>query len=179
MLYLGIDLHRKQMTVSLRNPNGDVLLRRQVSTRWPKVEEFRDQLHQALAAAEKYVAVVEVCGFHDWLVHWLRQDERCEQVLVVQPLGRAWRRVYLGLGLIKWGTVAALAALAFNVLVVLAGPSHRPAAVRTSLPTDDHVGLLAIAIPSALSVVFSLLGRLCCCSVPAGSGARLAATVSL
>ena len=28
MLYLGIDLHRKQMTVSLRNPNGDVLLRR-------------------------------------------------------------------------------------------------------------------------------------------------------
>jgi transposase len=89
MLYLGIDLHRKQMTVSLRNPNGDVLLRRQVSTRWPKVEEFREQLHQALAAGEKYVAVVEVCGFHDWLVHWLRQDERCEQVLVVQPLGHS------------------------------------------------------------------------------------------
>jgi len=88
MLYLGIDLHRKQMTVSLRNPNGDVLLRHQVSTRWAKVEEFRQQLHQALAAGEKYVAVVEVCGFHDWLVHWLRQDERFEQVLVVQPLGR-------------------------------------------------------------------------------------------
>ena len=30
MLYLGIDLHRKQMTVSLRNEGGDVLLRRQV-----------------------------------------------------------------------------------------------------------------------------------------------------
>ncbi len=89
MLYLGIDLHRKQMTVSLRNPNGDVLLRRQVSTRWAKVKEFREQLHRALAAAEKYVAVVEVCGFHDWLVYWLRQDERCEQVLVVQPLGRS------------------------------------------------------------------------------------------
>src|ERR1700758_2646397 len=89
MLYLGIDLHRKQMTVSLRNPNGDVLLRRQVSTRWPKVEEFREQLHQALAAGEKYVAVVEVCGFHDWLVRWLRQDERCEEVLVAQPLGRS------------------------------------------------------------------------------------------
>jgi transposase len=89
MLYLGIDLHRKQMTVSLRNPNGDVLLRRQVSTRWPKLEEFRNQLHQAVAAQEKYVAVVEVCGFHDWLVKWLRQDERCHQVLVVQPLGRS------------------------------------------------------------------------------------------
>jgi hypothetical protein len=48
MQYLGIDLHRKQMTVSLRNQNGDVFLRRQVSTRWPKLEEFRNQLHQAL-----------------------------------------------------------------------------------------------------------------------------------
>jgi len=88
MLYLGIDLHLKQMTVSLRNESGDVLLRRQVSTRWTKLEEFRKQLHQA-AATEKYVAVVEVCGFHDWLVQWLRQDERCGQVLVVQPLGRS------------------------------------------------------------------------------------------
>jgi transposase len=88
-LYLGIDLHRKQMTVSLRNPNGDVLLRRQVSTRWPKLEEFRSQLHQSVAAEQNYVAVVEVCGFHDWLVQWLRQDPRCHQVLVVQPLGRS------------------------------------------------------------------------------------------
>ena len=41
MLYLGIDLHLKQLTVSLRNEDGDVLLRRQVSTRWPKLAEFR------------------------------------------------------------------------------------------------------------------------------------------
>ncbi len=40
MLYLGIDLHRKQMTISLRNDDGDVTLRRQVSTRWPKLAEF-------------------------------------------------------------------------------------------------------------------------------------------
>lgn len=89
MWYLGIDLHRKQMTVSLRNESGDVLLRRQVSTRRPKLEEFRQQLHQAIATNEKYVAVVEVCGFHDWLVQWLRQDERCHDVLIVQPLGRS------------------------------------------------------------------------------------------
>src|SRR5262249_51567176 len=36
-----------------------------------------------------YVAVVEVCGLHDWLVHYLRQDERCHRVLVIQPLGRS------------------------------------------------------------------------------------------
>jgi transposase len=89
MLYLGIDLHLKQMTISLRNPDGDVLQRRQVSTRWPKLQEFREQLHRAAAADEKYVAVVEVCGFHDWLVKWLQQDERCHLVLVIQPLGRS------------------------------------------------------------------------------------------
>jgi hypothetical protein len=32
MLYLGIDQHRKQLTVSVRNEAGDVTLRRQVST---------------------------------------------------------------------------------------------------------------------------------------------------
>ncbi len=89
MLYLGIDLHRKQMTISLRNDDGDVTLRRQVSTRWPKLAEFREQLHGALAADERYVAVVEVCGFHDWLVKWLQQDERCHQSRVARPLGRS------------------------------------------------------------------------------------------
>ena len=58
MLYLGIDLHRKQMTVSLRNEGGDVLLRRQVSTQWPKLEEFREQLRGFAAGDEKYVAIV-------------------------------------------------------------------------------------------------------------------------
>ena len=33
MLYLGIDQHARQITISLRNENGDVLLARQVSTR--------------------------------------------------------------------------------------------------------------------------------------------------
>ena len=89
MLYLGIDLHLRQMTISLRNAGGDVLLRRQVSTRWPKLEEFREQLRQVAPGDEKYVAILEVCGFHDWLVKWLHQDARCQLVLVVQPLGRS------------------------------------------------------------------------------------------
>ncbi len=89
MLYLGIDLHRAQMTVSLGNENGDVILRRQVSTRWAKRDEFRGQLQQAGAAGEKFIAIVEVCGFHDWFVKWLQQDNGCRLVLVVQPLGRS------------------------------------------------------------------------------------------
>ena len=42
MLYLAIDLHRKQMTINLRGEDGEPILRRQVSTwekpgsrRWP------------------------------------------------------------------------------------------------------------------------------------------------
>jgi hypothetical protein len=89
MLFLGIDLHLRQMTISLRNQGGNVLLRRQVSTRWPKLEEFREPLRQVAAGGEKYVAILEVCGFHDWPVKWLQQDGRCQLVLVVQPVGRS------------------------------------------------------------------------------------------
>ena len=46
-------------------------------------------MHKALAPDEKYVAVFEVCGFYDWLVKWLQQDQRCHQVLLIQPLGRS------------------------------------------------------------------------------------------
>ena len=54
MLYLGIDLHRKQITVSLRKEDGDLGLWHQVSTQWPKLEEFREQLREFAAGDEKY-----------------------------------------------------------------------------------------------------------------------------
>ena len=93
MLYLGIDLHRKQMTVSLRNERGDVVVRRQVSTRWKKVDEFLEQVHQEGAPDEEsYVAILEVCGFHDWLVKRLQADDRCHDVIVVQPMKRSSRK---------------------------------------------------------------------------------------
>ena len=44
MLYLGIDQHRKQLTVNLRNEDGDVVLKRQVSTQWERVMQFFEQL---------------------------------------------------------------------------------------------------------------------------------------
>ena len=46
MLYLGIDQHRKQLTVSVRNEAGDAVLRRQVSTEWERVRAFFDELRQ-------------------------------------------------------------------------------------------------------------------------------------
>ena len=37
MLYLGIDQHKRQLTVNLRSEDGSVILKRQVSTEWEKV----------------------------------------------------------------------------------------------------------------------------------------------
>ncbi len=71
MLYIGIDLHLKQLTVCVRNEQGDVTLRRQVSTRPHKVREFLDELRMLDGG---YVAILEVCGFHDWW-HMLRKNE--------------------------------------------------------------------------------------------------------
>ena len=59
MLYLGIDQHARQLTVSLCDQHGDVLLARQVSTRPPKVLEFFDQLTQRCAATgEEFIDAV-------------------------------------------------------------------------------------------------------------------------
>ncbi len=44
MLYLGIDQHARQITVSLRDEEGDVVLARQVSTRPTKINEFFQKL---------------------------------------------------------------------------------------------------------------------------------------
>jgi hypothetical protein len=42
--YLAIDQHRKQVTVDLRDEQGDVLLKRQVSTAWNRVHEFLEEI---------------------------------------------------------------------------------------------------------------------------------------
>ena len=69
MLFLGIDQQARQLTVSLRDQQGDVLLARQVSTRSGKILQFFDQITQCCAEHnESFIAVVEVCGFNDWLI---------------------------------------------------------------------------------------------------------------
>ena len=85
MFYLGIDQHAKQLTVNLRDQNGDVVLRRRVSTRPEKVTEFFEQLTARCANdGSGFWAVVEVCGFNDWLLEMLK-NFRCDRVLLVQP----------------------------------------------------------------------------------------------
>src|SRR5271167_3706130 len=85
MLYLGIDQHARQITISLRDENGDVLQARQVSTQPEKINAFFQQLtNERLQEGESFVAVLEVCGFNDWLIRML-QDYRCHKVILIQP----------------------------------------------------------------------------------------------
>jgi transposase len=88
MLYLGIDQHRKQLTVNLRNEQGDVELKRQVSTRWDRVRKFFEELRNQAEPEGGFAAVVEVCGFNHWLLQMLAEYGCCEVVLI-QPERRS------------------------------------------------------------------------------------------
>jgi transposase len=92
MLYLGIDQHARQVTISLRDEKGDVVQARQVSTAPDKINDFFQQLtRERIRNGEPFVAVLEVCGFNDWLIRML-QDYRCHKVILIQPDDRKKRK---------------------------------------------------------------------------------------
>jgi hypothetical protein len=90
MLYLATDLHRKQMTTNLRGEDGEPMLRRQVSTWDDEPQKFLADV-QRRAGAEGWAAILEVCGFHDWLVELLPKFG-CRDAGVVPPDQTAARR---------------------------------------------------------------------------------------
>jgi len=91
MLFLGIDQHRKQLTVNLRNQQGDVVLKRQVSTRWERVRKFLDDLRQQAQPEGGFMAIVEVCSFNQWLLKMLAEYE-CREVVLIQPEKRSKKK---------------------------------------------------------------------------------------
>ena len=105
MLYLGIDQHRKQLTVNLRNEAGDVILKCQVSTEWKRVRDFMEEMRNRSTPDGGFVAIVEVCGFNEWLLKLLA-EYGCRDVVLVQPEKRSKnktdRRDANALGEILW-----------------------------------------------------------------------------
>lgn len=91
MFYLSIDQHRKQLTISLRDEQGSVVLRQQVSTRWERVREFLAQVRERSAADGGFVVIVEVCGFNDWLLKLL-EEYGCKEIVLVQPETRSKKK---------------------------------------------------------------------------------------
>ena len=83
--YLGIDQHASQLTISLRNEDGDVVLRKQVSTKPDKIVAFFEKLTRMCVQHNcGFWSIVEVCGFNDWLVEMLR-NFRCTKIVLIQP----------------------------------------------------------------------------------------------
>ena len=105
MLYLAIDQHRKQLTVNLRNESGDVVLKRQVSTEWPRVRKFLEEVQQQSRSEGGFVVILEVCGFNDWLIKLLA-EYGCGELILIQPEKRSKkktdRRDANSLGEILW-----------------------------------------------------------------------------
>ncbi len=91
MLYLAIDQHRKQLTVNLRNEQGDVLLKRQVSTQWLRVRKFLEEVQKQSQAEGGFVAILEVCGFNDWLLKLL-VEYGCRETILIQPEKRSKKK---------------------------------------------------------------------------------------
>jgi hypothetical protein len=92
MLYLGIDQHARPLSVSIRNEDGDVVEARQVSTEPKKVNSFFERLtRETAASSDSFVAVLEVCGFNDWLLRMLK-DYRRRKVILIQPEERKQRK---------------------------------------------------------------------------------------
>ncbi|MDY0171202.1 MAG: hypothetical protein RBS80_31975, partial [Thermoguttaceae bacterium] len=61
---LGIDQHKRQLTVNLRNEDGSVILKRQVSTGWEKVRTFFADLAEKAKSDDGFMAILEVCGMN-------------------------------------------------------------------------------------------------------------------
>jgi transposase len=91
MLYLAIDQHRKQLTMEDRNEAGDVTTKRQVSTKWDRVRLFFAEYAARSQTEGGFVAVLEVCGFNQWLVKLL-QECGCRKVILIQPEKRSKRK---------------------------------------------------------------------------------------
>jgi transposase len=91
MLYLGIDQHSKQLTVALLDQQGSVLRRQQVSTRPERVAEFFRDLATRSEPDGGFMAILEVCGFNDWLVDLMRQVG-CREIVLIHPSKRSNRK---------------------------------------------------------------------------------------
>ncbi len=82
MWYVGIDQHKRYLTICVRNEQGDVVQRRQVKTGWADMTRYFEQLKGQAAEHGGYVAVMEVCGFNGWLIRQLNR-RGCVRVIVV------------------------------------------------------------------------------------------------
>jgi transposase len=127
MLYLAIDQHKNQMTINIRNEHGDVIQKGQISTNHADIDDFFATLVKKARKYRGYMAIVEVCGFNDWLLEKLKKT-RCSEIVVIQPGNSAMNKT-------DKRDANALGELLWNNRKRLQG-GQRPNGIRRIFPAD-------------------------------------------
>jgi hypothetical protein len=127
MLYLGIDQHKNHLTINIRNEHGDVIQKGQVRTTPDDINEFFVAFAKKARKHRGYMAIVEVCGFNDWLLEKFKKT-RCNEIVVIQPDNTAVNKT-------DKRDADALGALLWNNRKRLQG-GQRPNGIRRIFPAD-------------------------------------------
>jgi len=127
MLYLAIDQHKHQLTINIRNEQGDVMQKGQISTNHADIDDFFANFAKKARKHRGYMAIVEVCGFNDWLLEKLKKT-RCSEIVVIQPENSAVNKT-------DKRDANALGELLWNNRKRLQG-GQRPNGIRRIFPAD-------------------------------------------
>jgi len=127
VLYLAIDQHKNQLTINIRNEHGEVVQKGQVSTAHSDIDEFFDTFTKKARKHRGYMAIVEVCGFNDWLLEKLKRTG-CSEIVVIQPENHAMNKT-------DKRDADALGAFLWNNRKLLQG-GKRPNGIRRIFPAD-------------------------------------------
>jgi hypothetical protein len=90
MLYLGIDQHRKQLAVSVRSEVGGLDPPAAGFDGMGSRASVFDELRRLAEVEGGFVAIVEVCGFNDWLLKML-SEYGCRKTVLIQIEKRSGR----------------------------------------------------------------------------------------
>jgi transposase len=127
MLYLAIDQHKNHLTINVRNEQGEVMQKGQVRTNHADIDEFFVAFTKKVRKHRGYMAILEVCGFNDWLLEKLKKTG-CSEIVVIQPEGSALNKT-------DKRDADALGALLWNNRKLLQG-GKRPNGIRRIFPAD-------------------------------------------
>jgi hypothetical protein len=127
MLYLAIDQHKNYLTINVRNEQGDVMQKGQISTNHVDLDDFFSTFAKKARKHRGYMAIVEVCGFNDWLLDKFKKT-RCSEIVVIQPDNSAVNKT-------DKRDANALGALLWNNRKRLQG-GQRPNGIRRIFPAD-------------------------------------------
>ena len=83
MWYVANDHHKRHLTICVRDEQGNIIRRGQVSTRWYEVRQFFCKLRDEASPHGGYVVIMEVCGFNGWLIKRLARWG-CQEVYLVK-----------------------------------------------------------------------------------------------